>query len=97
MAEFMSERPNIVGPEYLADLLHRKLSTVKVDARRKPESLPPRLAIPGCNRLLWVEADVLAWLNSLRPMFVEKKKVGRPSQVSRQYPQGPGGNTSANS
>jgi predicted DNA-binding transcriptional regulator AlpA len=81
----MTERPNIVGPEYIAALLHRKLSTVRVDARRKPESLPPRLQIPGVAKLLWVEADVLEWVNSLRPQA--KKKSGRPSQVSQLSPQ----------
>ena len=49
--------PNIVGPEYLANLLQKKLSTIKVDSRRKPETLPPRLQLPGSTKLLWVEED----------------------------------------
>jgi len=82
--EQITARPNIVGPEYLAGLLLRKVSTIKTDATRRPESLPPRLLIPGTARLMWVEEDVLVWLNSFRPQkAAEKTKVGRPSQVVR--------------
>jgi len=91
----MIEKPNIVGPEYIAELLGMELSTIKVDARRKPESLPPRLVLPGHKKLRWIEADVLDWLNSFRPKRdAGKKKPGRPSQASRQYPQGLGDSTS---
>lgn len=72
----MTERPNIVGVEYLSELLQRKVSTIRIDASRRPESLPPRLLIPGTRSLMWVEADVLEWLNSFRPQT--KKKAGRP-------------------
>lgn len=51
--------PNVVGPEYLAPLLHRKVSTIRTDARRKPESLPPRWSPPGTRKLLWIEEDVI--------------------------------------
>ena len=74
--------PKIVGPEYIAELLGIDVSTVKVDARRKPQSLPPRLAIPERKALMWVEEDVLDWINSFRPQA--KRKAGRPSQVSQQ-------------
>jgi len=73
-------RPVIVGPEYLVPLLHRTIATIKVDARRKPESLPPRLRIPGSVQLLWVEADVIDWINSMRAPKTVARKVGRPSQ-----------------
>jgi len=78
----VSDKPNIVGPEYLADLLQKTVKTIKTDVTRRPESLPPRLAIPGSARLMWVESDVIDWLNSFRP--AAKKKPGRPSQVSQQ-------------
>lgn len=81
-------KPNIVGPEYIAELLGLEESTVKTDVRRKPQSLPPRLMIPGSSKLRWVEEDVLDWINSFRPKKEEeKKKTGRPSQVSRPGPQ----------
>jgi hypothetical protein len=74
------ERPNIVGPEYLSQLLHRRVSTIRCDAHRRPQSLPPRLQIPGTSKLIWVEADVLEWLNDLRPRKAEKPKGGRPNK-----------------
>ena len=87
-------KPNIVGPEYIAELLGIEVSTVKMDARRSPTSLPPRLAIPGRKALMWIEEDVIDWLNSFRPQA--KRKVGRPSQVSRQSPLASGESTFSN-
>lgn len=52
--------------EDLAPLLGRAVSTIKTDVRRRPETLPPRLKIPGSNRLVWVEADVIDWINEQR-------------------------------
>lgn len=69
-----------VGPEYLVPFLHRSLATIKSDVRRKPESLPPRLVIPGSSKLLWLESDVLTWLNDCRvKKDPPKNKGGRPS------------------
>ena len=75
----MTEAPEIVGPDYLATLLKRKVSTIKVDANRNPDSLPPRLIIPGKKRaaMIWAKQDCIDWLNSLRPTI--KRRVGRPS------------------
>lgn len=53
-------------PEDLAQLLHRKAETIKVDVRRRPHTLPPRLRIPGSTKLLWLEADVVAWIEACR-------------------------------
>lgn len=52
--------------EDLAPLLGRAVSTIKTDARRRPQSLPPRLKIPGSSRLLWLEQDVAEWLDRCR-------------------------------
>ena len=85
----MSEKPNLVGPDYLAKLLCRSVNTIRVDASRRPESLPPRLVIPGTRNLLWVEADVLDWLNALRPQV--KRKAGRPVSPTYLQSQMPSG------
>jgi hypothetical protein len=55
-----------MGPEELAPLLRRTVDTIKTDARRRPESLPPRLQIPGSKRLVWLEQDVVDWINRCR-------------------------------
>jgi predicted DNA-binding transcriptional regulator AlpA len=52
--------------EDLARLLGRKVSTIKADANRRPQTLPPRLRIPGSRALLWLEEDVRAWLREQR-------------------------------
>lgn len=52
--------------EDLAPLLGRAVSTIKTDVRRRPETLPPRFKVPGSNRLMWLEADVLAWIEEQR-------------------------------
>ncbi len=53
-------------PEDLAPLLGRAVSTIKTDVRRRPDSLPPRLRIPGSNRVLWLEEDVRKWIDRCR-------------------------------
>lgn len=53
-------------PEDLAPILGRSVATIKADSRRKPESLPPRLRIPGSRKLLWLEEDVQAWIRGCR-------------------------------
>ena len=52
--------------EDLAPLLGRAVTTIKTDVRRRPETLPPRFKIPGSNRVMWLEADVLAWIEAQR-------------------------------
>lgn len=56
----------IITPEDLVPILHRELETIKTDARRRPQSLPPRLKIPGSAKLLWLEQDVIEWINNCR-------------------------------
>jgi len=56
----------VLGVEDVAKLLHRTVETVKTDIRRKPESLPPRFRVPNTKRLLWLESDVLVWMENLR-------------------------------
>ena len=78
----MTPNPKVVGPEYLAPLIHRAVATIKSDLRRRPESLPPRLLIPGSTKMLWLETDVLDWLQSCRTVKLNpeiKPKRGRPS------------------
>jgi hypothetical protein len=78
----MTEQPKVVGPEYLVPLIHRAVATIKADVHRRPESLPPRLLIPGSAKMLWLDTDVHKWLESCRTVKPEpevKPKRGRPS------------------
>lgn len=60
-----------LGPDELAVLLRRTPKTIRSDANRRPHTLPPRLKIPGSRTLLWLEADVVQWLE-------ERRSEGRP-------------------
>ena len=62
----MSPVLKTLGLDEIAALLQRSKSTVRSDASRRPDSLPPRLLIPGSKALLWLEKDVEAWLRSCR-------------------------------
>jgi hypothetical protein len=62
----MTADPKLVGPEYLANLLHKTVATIRADAQRRPQSLPPRMRIPESRKLLWLEEDVLKWLDKHR-------------------------------
>jgi len=62
----MIAEPKLVGPEYLANLLHKTVATIRADAQRRPQSLPPRMRIPDSRKLLWLEEDVLKWLDKHR-------------------------------
>ena len=45
-----------LGPADLAKLLRRSEETIKSDARRRPDVLPPRFR---------VESDVIAWIEKI--------------------------------
>lgn len=63
----------LLGAEDLAPILRRAVSTIRVDARRRPQTLPPRFRIPGSSKLLWLEADVLEWIEEQRKQGRAKK------------------------
>lgn len=52
----------------LSEIIYRAVPTIKSDLIRKPESLPPRILIPGSKKLVWLEADVLLWLEKHREL-----------------------------
>jgi hypothetical protein len=55
-----------MGVEELSVLLRRAVDTIRSDARRRPETLPPRVVIPGTSKLLWLEEDVVNWMKEHR-------------------------------
>lgn len=55
-----------IGADELAKLLGRSPETVKSDVRRRPHTLPTRLKIPGSKQLLWLESDVVTFLQKAR-------------------------------
>ncbi len=63
-----------LGVDELSALIFRAVPTIKNDLYRKPSSLPPRIVMPGSKKLVWLEGDVLAWLEQCRAV-VEKPKA----------------------
>lgn len=55
-----------LGVEELSVLLRRAVDTIRSDARRRPDTLPPRIVIPGTSKLLWLEEDVVNWMKEHR-------------------------------
>lgn len=52
----------IFNVEQLALLLHKSPASIRSDASRNPEALPPICRLPGNKRLLWRSEDVFAWV-----------------------------------
>lgn len=60
------ENVTTIGVEELASLIRRAVPSIKSDLIRKPESLPPRVKMPGSKKLLWLKTDVIEWLHQCR-------------------------------
>lgn len=60
------ETPQTIGVDELAVILQRAIATIKADVTRRPETLPPRLEIPGTRTPIWLVSDVKAWLEKHR-------------------------------
>jgi predicted DNA-binding transcriptional regulator AlpA len=58
----MREELTLLGIEELAAVLHRSPKTIRSDVTRRPETLPPRVRVPGGRKVLWRAQDVAAWL-----------------------------------
>lgn len=48
--------------EQLSECLQKSVASIRSDATRNPQSLPPICRLPGTKRLLWRVADVEQWL-----------------------------------
>lgn len=55
----------------LAVILKKSEKTIKNDVSRAPERLPPRLKIPGSDKVLWRANTVREWL--------AKHETGQPT------------------
>jgi len=58
----MREELKLLGVEDLATILRRSPKTVRSDVTRRPETLPPRVRVPGGRKVLWRAQDVETWL-----------------------------------
>lgn len=56
----------VVNAQELAQALGLQLATVHQYASKRPEMLPPRMALPT-RKLLWSVKDVEEWVEAHRP------------------------------
>lgn len=84
----MLEKFKLLFAAELAAHLGRPLKTLYSDLVRNPQSLPPRVIIPGSRKLAWLESDVVAWLQSCRATGIAEAAaipppgpVGRPRKI----------------
>jgi hypothetical protein len=85
----------ILTVEQLAILIHKSPASIRSDASRKPEVLPPICRLPGNKRLLWRSEDVFAWVAKFvqrDPLFIAEEKAvittqprgrGRPRKTAK--------------
>lgn len=52
----------LLAVEDLALVVHKSPASIRSDASRNPDALPPICRLPGNKRLLWRREDVLAWV-----------------------------------
>lgn len=75
--------------EQLSIYLHKSVASIRSDATRNPNSLPPRCRLPGTKRLLWRTEDVEQWLAAFvampslppPPVASESPRRGRPTKA----------------
>ena len=53
----------LIGIDELSLMLDRSTNTLRVDSTRRPETLPPRVKLPGSRRILFKIGDVRKWID----------------------------------
>ena len=53
---------SLLTVEQLAEFIHKSRASIRSDATRNPQSLPPICRLPNTKRLLWRLEDVESWL-----------------------------------
>ncbi|HDR9088077.1 TPA: DNA-binding protein [Burkholderia vietnamiensis] len=53
---------SLLTVEELSQYLHKSVASIRSDATRNPQSLPPICRLPNTKRLLWRLEDVEGWL-----------------------------------
>lgn len=82
----------LLSVEQLSVCLHKSVASIRSDASRNPQALPPICRLPGTKRLLWRADDVESWLakhvlSPLLPVAPEPpagaRKRGRPRKTEQ--------------
>lgn len=82
----------LLSVEQLSACLHKSVASIRSDASRNPQSLPPICRLPGTKRLLWRADDVDSWLakhvlspivEQVPPAVSEPPRRGRPRKTEQ--------------
>jgi len=68
----------LVTVELLSKFLRKSVLSIRSDACRNPQSLPPICRLPGTKRLLWRMQDVETWIDQ----HVDTASAGKPATHS---------------
>ncbi len=68
----LDDSHQLIGIDELAKMIDRKRNTIRVDVTRRPDTLPPKVKLPGSRRVLFKKDDVKKWIDS----FTEGEKDG---------------------
>lgn len=85
----------LLAVDQLAKLLHKSPASIRSDASRNPNALPPICRLPWNKRLLWRLEDVQVWLarhvqrapgalsdETAQPLVISPRKRGRPRNTA---------------
>ncbi|TCG04187.1 hypothetical protein BZM27_42690 [Paraburkholderia steynii] len=84
--------------DQLAECLRKSVASIRSDATRNPQSLPPVCRLPGTKRLLWRVEDVENWLGAhvgsavgapiQEPAAPRRGRPTKAEQIARQRHEG---------
>jgi predicted DNA-binding transcriptional regulator AlpA len=64
--ETIADPSQLIGIDEVAKLLNMEINTAKVNITRHPETLPPRIKIPGTRLVRFMLKDVRDWIEKHR-------------------------------
>jgi predicted DNA-binding transcriptional regulator AlpA len=50
----------------LAKIFNTARRNFNIALQKNPEGFPPRFILPGSKRMMWLEKDVIEWVNNCR-------------------------------
>ena len=74
----------LIDAEELSAIIGRPAHTVRIDAHKRPDSLPPRFLCPGTRLNRWRVADVRGWIEALADQQgLERQKASREAALEK--------------
>ncbi len=64
--ETIADPSQLIGIDEVAKLLNMEINTARVNMSRHPETLPPRIKIPGTRSVKFMVQDVRDWIEKHR-------------------------------